>query len=346
MTWGYNCNLYWCEANPDVDQTEAGVCHCWRKHVDPGCTSSVATVSTKIVAPRKLVAEDVQGPLGDYLANEVGMTITASQRENMQRSSVLAPVVTEEWERGSKEVREVTEVVTELNRGTESSCGWQDMCFCSSWSCKMIGDNWERVDEIVIPTLNSTRRLRKTLEPEPAAAAASLTASEAPRLLQMLSASELTVAPQNRAAIEIVFGITVTASSLLLGEVDLENGWVFSEMHQVSQPWAQRNMYSFCTNFPKELRVVERRCWMEDFRTYLLDRGDRFPIVSSQFQEQIIPFAQSWLTGMHSTKDYLWIRDGEVKASYYTISADFHSYSDTQSALKYKDLWDEHLWLS
>eukprot|EP00913_Durusdinium_trenchii_P001823 g1689.t1 len=34
---------------------------------------------------------------------------------------------------------------------------------------------------------------------------------------------------------------------------------------------------------------------------------------------------------MHSTKDFLWIRDGEVKASYMPISVDFHHYADSAS---------------
>ena len=55
--------------------------------------------------------------------------------------------------------------------------------------------------------------------------------------------------PANRATVDVVFGITVTATSLLLGEVglvadpplasrlfcpkvDLENGWEFTELHE------------------------------------------------------------------------------------------------------------------
>ncbi|CAE7232474.1 PTCHD2, partial [Symbiodinium necroappetens] len=51
----------------------------------------------------------------------------------------------------------------------------------------------------------------------------------------------------------------------------------------------------------------------------------------------------SWLTGMHSTKDYMWIRDGKVKASYMLMSVDFERYADTTSAIEYKKLWDKYL---
>jgi len=277
-----------------------------------------------------------------------------------------------------KEVREITEVVGRLQRESRnsSSCGFQDMCFCTTWSCKMLGTGWQQVDPLSIPTISdlnfTTRRLQSGLPKTQARgrfgpqAAVKTEAAEAlqagplvrsppteadfaeeasaqPRWLQNLSPSEWTVAPANRAGIDIIFGIEVTTSAKLLGEVDLENGWQFAELHQVSQPWAQRNMYSFCTSMPRELRVVERKCWMEDFRAYLLNRGDRFPIIPSQFEQQIIPFAESWLTGMHSTKDYMWIRDGKVKASYMLMSVDFQRYADTTSAIEYKKLWDKYL---
>ncbi|CAE7871107.1 unnamed protein product [Symbiodinium sp. KB8] len=377
-SWGYNCNLFWCEADPDVEQSEEGSCHCWRRQLPNTCNTQSAPVSSKIYAKRKLAESEMVGAVADYLASTEGMQMTSAQRQSMQRATVIAPVVTEEWERGVKEVREITEVVGRLQRESQnsSSCGFQDMCFCTTWSCKMLGSGWQQVDPLSIPTISdlnfTTRRLQSGLAktqargrfgPQVAAkseAAEALLAgplvrsprteadfgeeaSAQPRWLQNLSPSEWTVAPANRAAIDIIFGIEVTTSAKLLGEVDLENGWQFAELHQVSQPWAQRNMYSFCTSMPRELRVVERRCWMEDFRAYLLNRGDRFPIIPSQFEQQIIPFAESWLTGMHSTKDYMWIRDGKVKASYMLMSVDFERYADTTSAIEYKKLWDKYL---
>jgi len=354
-SWAYNCQLNWCEANPDVSQSEEGSCHCWRRELSSSCTgASTATVNTKIVAGRQLTAEDVQGPVADYFASTAGHELSSSQRTDLSRSSNLAPVVTEEWERGSREVREVTEVHGRVDRTSEtSSCGYQDLCFCTSWACRMPpGDDWTRVGSMSIPALiNATTSTERRLsglsglsEAEPTIESPDSRESEvAPRQLQMLSPSEMVVAPANRATVDVVFGITVTATSLLLGEVDLESGWTFSELHEVSQPWAQRNMYQFCTDFPKELRVVESRCWIRDFRTYLLNRGDRFPIVASQFETLIIPFAESYLTGMHSTKDFLWIRDGKVKASYVPVTVDFERYADTTSAIEYKKLWDTYL---
>jgi len=377
-SWGYNCNLFWCEADPDVEQSEEGSCHCWRRQLPNTCNTQSAPVSSKIYAKRKLAESEMVGAVADYLASAEGMQMTSAQRQSMQRATVIAPVVTEEWERGVKEVREITEVVGRLQRESRnsSSCGFQDMCFCTTWSCKMLGTGWQQVDPLSIPTISdlnfTTRRLQSGLPKTQARgrfgpqAAVKTEAAEAlqagplvrsppteadfaeeasaqPRWLQNLSPSEWTVAPANRAGIDIIFGIEVTTSAKLLGEVDLENGWQFAELHQVSQPWAQRNMYSFCTSMPRELRVVERKCWMEDFRAYLLNRGDRFPIIPSQFEQQIIPFAESWLTGMHSTKDYMWIRDGKVKASYMLMSVDFQRYADTTSAIEYKKLWDKYL---
>eukprot|EP00435_Cladocopium_sp_Y103_P011691 s2735_g3.t1 len=367
-SWGYNCQLNWCEADPDVTQSEEGTCNCWRREVASTCSSDFATVNTKIVAGRQLTVEDVRGPVADYFGLTAGHQISNQQRQGLQRTTNVAPVVTEEWERGSREVREVTEVLGTVERTEQtSSCGYQDLCFCTSWACKMpAGNEWRKVPNLRIPALiNATQRRlsasrswqasKAPSEPPAVPVPAVATLSEpkeapeapegpvAPRYLEMLSPEDQVVAPANRATVDVVFGITVTATSLLLGEVDLQNGWEFTELHEVSQPWAQRNMYQFCTDFPLELRVVESRCWIRDFRTYLLARGNRFPIVASQFEQLIIPFAESYLTGMRSTKDFLWIRDGKVKASYIPMTVDFARYAATEDAIEYKALWDKYL---
>lgn len=360
-SWGYNCQLNWCEADPDVTQSEEGTCKCWRREAASTCSSDFATVNTKIVAGRQLTVEDVRGPVADYFGLTAGHQISNQQRQGLQRTTNVAPVVTEEWERGSREVREVTEVLGTVERTEQtSSCGYQDLCFCTSWACKMpAGNEWRKVPNLQIPALiNATQRRlsasrSKALSAEPPAVPvpeplsepkeAKLEGPVAPRYLEMLSPEDQVVAPANRATVDVVFGITVTATSLLLGEVDLQNGWEFTELHEVSQPWAQRNMYQFCTDFPLELRVVESRCWIRDFRTYLLARGNRFPIVASQFEQLIIPFAESYLTGMRSTKDFLWIRDGKVKASYIPMTVDFARYAATEDAIEYKTLWDKYL---
>eukprot|EP00931_Biecheleriopsis_adriatica_P086063 TRINITY_DN60799_c0_g1_i1.p1 TRINITY_DN60799_c0_g1~~TRINITY_DN60799_c0_g1_i1.p1 ORF type:complete len:1951 (-),score=403.43 TRINITY_DN60799_c0_g1_i1:35-5824(-) len=380
--WAYLCNILWCEAHPDVPKSEDGVCNCWRKEVEGTCSVPRATVSSKIFATREVDNEETTGEIADYFDSIEGISLPQAERSKaMRREGNLAPVVTEEWERGVKEVRTVTEVYATVERtDTEtSSCGFQDMCFCGSYSCKMLGDEWSKVetplmlpkfniseagedsptsrrasavelvptekydwmDELLLPAGGAYVSKRRLADSREAAERRWLQSST--QVVDVLPPSEWTVTPANRALVDIVFGITVVGGSTLLGNANLENAWQFSEMHQVSQPWAQRNMYAFCTQMPRELRVVERRCWIEDFRGYLLNYGKRFPIVASEFKREIIPFAESWLTGLHSTKEFLWIRNNEVKASFMGFLVDFHKYATSGDAIEYKKLWDAYV---
>eukprot|EP00913_Durusdinium_trenchii_P001822 g1688.t1 len=97
-SWAYNCNLNWCEANPDIDQSEDGTCHCWRRELESTCDRSYATASTKIIARRKL-SEDDEGAVADYFESVDGISMSAIQRQGLQRTSAairFPPIVTEE----------------------------------------------------------------------------------------------------------------------------------------------------------------------------------------------------------------------------------------------------------
>jgi len=366
-SWAYACNLMWCEAEPDTPKSKEGTCECWRKNVPGNCDDNQVTVIQKFVATRDIEEDEMEGPIRDYLHKSPGVAHPFA----MVRFDNLAPLVTEEWERGYKEVRYVTEISAILQRHAESgeevstTCGWQDMCFCNSFPCKT-PEGWQQVDKkIALPKLNLTamalEETQRRLEELPTEdEKISLVPSEPGMSLfrRRLQASsedlssndigppdDIRIAPARRASIDIVFGIKVTGTSTLLGQMDLESSWHFADNLQAHQPWAQRNLYKFCTSFPKKLRVTERKCWIEDFRRHLTNNDFLFPLVASQFNSVFLNWVEGpqALTGLHSTKEFLWLRNGEVKAAFVAVRVDVDYYAPTEEAIAFSKEWDAYV---
>jgi len=221
----------------------------------------------------------------------------------------------QEWESGSVMLSPMTQVETSVIRDhSYSSCGWEEICFCGLRPCRMPED-WEENSPL---QLRSQRRL-----------------DTPPQQWQIPFSM--------RAEVEVIFGLEVTAESPLLGQLDLASSWNFNEEHEVWQPWAQRNMFSFCTSLPEELQVTSRRCWIEDFRRYVISKGLRFPLPRDLFDEEVGVFSITRLTGRSSSRDYLWTRGGQVKASFMSFTIDVHRFSATALALEHQRKWDAYL---
>jgi len=99
------------------------------------------------------------------------------------------------------------------------------------------------------------------------------------------------------------------------------------------------------TEPPSELRVVKTLCWIVDFRNYLQRRNppERFPVTAGKFNRLFLEFANTGRTGAGLSKDYLWVRDGSLKACFVSFQVDFDRYASTGNASKYKEQWDRHL---
>lgn len=374
-----NCDyLFWCEANPDEPKSEVGTCKCWRKSSPASQCRGRRTsrVSARFVAHRPLEWGEVTQNIGDYFDSLPGMSFPASKRGSMRSESGFAPLLTEEWERGSKETKVMHEVFAEVeynNTDPAALCDWEEVCFCDSYACKMPSKEWTKVIEpLGMPRLNDTATERR-LQPlgdddtshkdfskdedqndEEQSLVPSLSLRGDDRSGRRLaSCPDQTItftprlSPSKRLTVDVIFGIEVTGGTSWLGEPDMDSSWDFMEMHQVYQPWAQRNLYSFCKDLPDNLRVVEKRCWIADFKCYVEDRGFRFPLQAQDFRETVTRWLQSGdgyaLTGLVPSKEYLWIREDEIKASWFKFRTDFSYLSGTSDAIEYQRLWDNYL---
>jgi hypothetical protein len=150
----------------------------------------------------------------------------------------------------------------------------------------------------------------------------------------------------DRANIDVVFGLDVIAGASLLAELDPLEAWRFNSNHDMSQPWAQRNLYDFCSNLPAELRVTAKTCWIEDFKKFVKDdkqNNFKFPLLASQFNEQAMKFAKTALIGFKSANEFFWVRDGKVKASFMMFTVDVSVKTSPNAALEYMGKWDAYV---
>mmetsp|Transcript_30232 Transcript_30232/g.86638 ORF Transcript_30232/g.86638 Transcript_30232/m.86638 type:complete len:1324 (+) Transcript_30232:1-3972(+) len=327
FTDGPGCHLYWCEASPYLDGAQAhwsgnGTCSC-RRSYRSGCGDDpTAPVTVRLVGPQTLPS---------YQATAIAEYMRQSSREvswaqlNTNREQIPA-LVLQEWETGLVQVERTVQVKAQLWREslTSSSCGWNDLCFCGgALMCNMPG--WHSVDqELRLPSESEAngRRLADDVSP----------GFVAPRPVPI----------KHRSKIRVIFGLEVMNHMKLLSEADPSESWDFKSGFDLRQPWAQRNVYFFCTNTPPELLVARDWCWMKDFRNYVNSQGMRFPVRADQFHEAALGFAER---GSQSTRGmrYLWVVGSELKALYLSFEVHFKTSSSASLALEYKALWDEYL---
>merc|ERR1719148_444514 len=119
------------------------------------------------------------------------------------------------------------------------------------------------------------------------------------------------------------------------------------ESFDIAQPWGQRNVYAFCAKLPDSLRGVAatKLCWLDGFRTWLRSppQNERFPLPKDKFQALAAKYAIAGKTGAGSSKDFMWIRNGSIVATYVSLSLDVYKYEETQTALSHMRAWDEHV---
>lgn len=319
------CVLFWCEVDKDITKTERDNCNCFRKKhpITPKCqVNSKAVVSTRFVGRKELSREAMLGPIRDSIQHSGELTVNGIRDMNLKP---LAPMLLQEWVTGDVMYKGVTDVVTTaLRKNANVSCGWQDICFCGTYICQLPKPDFSWLERPVVLTSQTSRTLRG-LQSETHA----------------LKPHGFPILPSNkRADIAVVFGIVVEGGSQLLGERDASDAWSFAKAYQVRQPWAQRNVYNLCTMPPAALRVAKANCWIVDFRIFLDSRKERFPVHASRFDNLVMQFLQVGLTGMASTKEYLWIKNGKVQAAFVQFLVDFSQGAPVGAVMAYKEEWN------
>jgi len=154
---------------------------------------------------------------------------------------------------------------------------------------------------------------------------------------------QFAVATNQRASVDVVFGLSFKDMAPLLGEVEDKERWSYLSSFDLSQPWSQRNIYSFCTDLPANLKVTKSQCWIVDFRNRLVENGEKFPTLKHRFTALVTDYLVDGLTDLTASKEYVWrATSGEIKACFMTFTVDHHKNSAVGPSLDLMRIWDNH----
>jgi hypothetical protein len=301
-----NCSLFWCEVQAAIPKSNVDDCKCYRKLRD-SCGGGTGAVELRAVGMDSLSVSVAEAHISLSLPGQVSIASTSPQS--------MAPINLEEWETGQAVLMPMQQVSAQLQ--TSSYCGWHELCFCNTRICD-IPTGWSLVPH-ALPN-NGT--------------------SSASRLLNTVV---WVVPAANRATVSVVFGIDVKIESPLLGELDKAEMWSFSINFDMSQPWSQRNIYEMCVGMPAHLRVTERDCWIIDFRQYLIALSQPFPVKQTNFYTQVQKFLVNGLTNLRSSSDFLWQRDGLIKACYVEFMIDVNKHENSEKAIGHMTNWNNFM---
>mmetsp|Transcript_39513 Transcript_39513/g.113683 ORF Transcript_39513/g.113683 Transcript_39513/m.113683 type:complete len:1250 (+) Transcript_39513:146-3895(+) len=316
------CILSWCDAPQNQVAGASDTCRCFRRRRESCDASSPSAVAVERfigfeALSRSQVVEMIDGDLvGNATARQaMGLFIDLENASLAQMR--LPPQLLQVWETSRKEVEPALRVdVRFARKSANASCGWEDLCFCGSYECKL-PPQWAR--------------LRAIRAPRPSG-----------DIGRALEAVTTRVPASRRVTIDVVLGIDFQHAVPIAGPFDIMSAWSFRNSFGVADPAAQRELYALCTQLPASLRVVSRTCWIEDFRAYLLASNRRFPLPAVKFADALVEFISTPGGVGESLLDHLWFSDGMLKACSFSFVVDVDDRAGKESAFAYMRLWQEH----
>ncbi|CAE8597581.1 unnamed protein product, partial [Polarella glacialis] len=336
-----SCPLFWCEAKSKPAGYSSQQCQCFRRKSTGTRTceqdQGAPTATLRLFHSESLDVRSLTGLAAKVLANGTGFPQPSTASVSAARK---VPLLLQEWETGATGFQATTDFSAVLadDGSSPQACGVEQVCFCGGFACSRPSGSrdvaWIEAPVLWLPSTDSS--FGRQLEAAPPGAS-----------LVVSAASRWEIASHQRATVDVVFGITATPTSALLGQVDLSASWHFSGDFQARQPWAQRKLLAFCTGLQtpaaSELRVAGQRCWIEVFRDHLQAKGMRFPARPEEFDAEIASFSQQTEVSLSPSKNFLWLRGDEMKASFFSFDIDVHRFAPSDTALEHMHRWDDYI---
>jgi len=322
------CKFRWCDAEAATASTST--CRCARREIAGTCSGSIMQVQQRVIRQDSNFDETAWQTAS--AANFASTKNVSASSGTMTTKSELGTTMSV-WTPGLLYPTKSTLVTWTLPRSatTKTSCGWEDVCFCGTDATCEVPSDWSNFSSFELSS-SSSRRLGPQIAPLPSI-------GRPGRGLADTDYSSYEV-------VEVIFGINLVPSTPLLGPLDESAVWSFNSDHDISEPWAQRNLYSFCQeeNLPSNLKVLLASCWISSFATYVESTGLRFPVEKEVFHETAMSFLSAvGSINDQSTSSLIWRRDGIVKASSLHFRVDLVRTSDTSKVLDLMDVWDSHI---
>jgi len=268
-----DCGLHWCEAPlPSAGGASLGsahsTCKCHRTPLSYHGNHNVTLTFAGKHAANLPISNLLEGAEAFLRLEFPGRTVAVNTSTASTRN--LRSLVLEHWESGTTDVEPLTELSQALKvlnahttSDTTSTTGdVHVLCDCGPRKCQHAPH----------------------LEPSPHNMTLNSSSRNSSRMLQQTSISPSCPARSTHSStykgplteVIIVFGILSKGSDYLLPHGHTK--WSFDPMFEPVSPWAQRAMLSMCENVPSDLRVLEKHCWIQEFRCWMLGRGEKFPV--------------------------------------------------------------------
>jgi len=341
----------WCQ-DAGLVSWVPGNCSCHRQELDTGCgNAATAQVSLRVLHlfSNRSYSQDGSGSRGDSRQKgEDGWLREAAfnwLQDHGPPAGLLPPAASDlqcssDTSAGSVHLGKsvlmlgsaagiaaepMSEVSVEMRRqSSQASCGWTDVCFCGSQSCRL-PQTFQPSGQLTLPS-------------PPPAAAVSEKGSGATR-------------DEHREAVHVVWGLANPVDLAGLPDAylpDLKQILAGLPLHHNDTldiafrnnfgphvPQSQRDVFGFCRDLPEDLQVVEKNCWVEDFRHWLKNDAKRWPVVGSEFHQFALNFSDG--------HEFLWVEQGKVKAFFASFILDVRRCAPAEEVAQLKSKWDKYV---
>lgn len=307
-----SCVFSWCEAQP---QYTSHRCTCYRRQNPLPCGNApFAMVVERFVGFHSLAWQQFKPFFTSHL---MPLNHNISTVDVMKFEQDLSPVLLRDWATNEAEFKPMAEATVSVGRSNlaSSTCGWDDLCFCGGYVCKPPAP-WQELQHAI---------------PHPPVPGRTFGAEVARRILS------------HRPTVEVSFGLRLDLSAPFIGRKQNSNPWTFSEGFDITQPTVQREIFNFCSRVPQQLHVIERFCWIEDFRNFVLERGEMFPLPAWRFGILMQNFMQEQAASENPASDFLWVDGTGMRACFASFVVDTSMMVDSNALLYYLDLWGDYV---
>jgi hypothetical protein len=366
------CSLFWCGLERSgIGQSpfSAQQCECQQRVVpraNASCISASDPNSFEVLRRYVSMDDTAHNSLEASMHSSWGSRVGMKSLDHMDISD-MPPIMLVRWETGTTNRGYVHEVLGKFTRESESGifpniCGLEEICYCGGIQCeKRTGEimQWKDVAQTALgsrrltPAKNDNVTIIQKIRSRAQQKSTQLVKREdSSKSLRRLAdytpnARRRIVPSSKRPKVRVVFGLKVVRSLPWLGEIK-GNTWEYLPKFDLSDPWAQRNVYSFCKNFAdeatqKSLRLIKTWCWMEDFRNWIRsDKGPRFPVLREDFDSYALEYIRTSVQATRGTR-YVWVVDGKIRAFYVSVDINEDERMAPEKAQKIMKEWDAYI---
>jgi len=235
-------------------------------------------------------------------------------------------IVFEHWVSGATHIEKLIElpaVRMDVNGPAGLGCRERLFCNCGASTCSSLTGYKMNV---ATPTLSARRLSDETARALPS-----------PQIRRLAAADSVASEVLGKSQVEVIviYGIEPPEGKQLLGGTP---DWAFDPTFDPSSPWSQRAMLRICSE-ATQLKVLDKACWISDFRDWLLGQDKIFPVERfGSFQDELKRFMLEQVAASSG----MWLNeDGDLRAT--SLFLKVSPGSDARQMLRDRDAWRAYI---